>query len=430
MIKNLERDVSFFLSCGFLPHINEGILQDLFKKVDFASIQNNSNALYEKDERSLVDACDNALTSSFANIGEGYHIVPLSGGLDSRAILGYLVNAGLKDKIITVTYGIPGTYDYEISKLLAKKIGLAHTCLDLNRVKISSDSLLEAAVNGSSWTLLFDAMYNSLLVKEFGKDCTYWSGFIGGETAGSHLPANESKDWNTAKKHFLTYNRLTHSSAFLYPDYNILDSFPEEPIFDSALMNYDDQLDFSLRQANYIKRVVVLDDYKYRTPFLEEKWVGFMLSIPRKHRLNKKLFVSLLKTKFPELFKLPVTNNYGGSLFVASREYQLRKFLNRLNNKVSSFPLLKTNPLSALLKSFRIFYSNNYIDFGRAIQKRKDFQEVINENLSDLQRRKLIYWFDFSRLMDEHINKKADHTFLLMLLTALEISIKSESSKI
>ena len=42
-------------------------------------------------------------------------MVPLSGGLDSRTILAALLEAGLKDRITTVTYGTPGTWDYDIA---------------------------------------------------------------------------------------------------------------------------------------------------------------------------------------------------------------------------------------------------------------------------------------------------------------------------
>ena len=52
--------------------------------------------------------------AAFENVSEGHHIVPLSGGLDSRAILGGLLDAGLKDQITTVTFGTLGTWDYDI----------------------------------------------------------------------------------------------------------------------------------------------------------------------------------------------------------------------------------------------------------------------------------------------------------------------------
>lgn len=62
----------------------------------------------------------------------------LSGGLDSRAILGGLISAGLKDSIVTVTFGTPGTYDFDIGKKIATELGIKHELIDLTSVEMTS----------------------------------------------------------------------------------------------------------------------------------------------------------------------------------------------------------------------------------------------------------------------------------------------------
>ena len=80
------------------------------------------------------------------------HVVPLSGGLDSRIILGGLLKKGLKDSIITITFGTPGTLDYDIGIHIAKQLGIYYEALDLTKVCYDEKSLQCAAMEGGLWT--------------------------------------------------------------------------------------------------------------------------------------------------------------------------------------------------------------------------------------------------------------------------------------
>ena len=86
-------------------------------------------------EPALIDQGVAAIKARFQEADNGTHIVPLSGGLDSRAILAGLLDRGLKDQIIATTYGTPGTYDYDIGCRVAKKIGVKHKAFDLSTCK-------------------------------------------------------------------------------------------------------------------------------------------------------------------------------------------------------------------------------------------------------------------------------------------------------
>lgn len=65
--------------------------------------------------------------------GKGRLLVPLSGGLDSRAILGAVLECKPASDILAVTFGMPGTFDFEIGARLARETGLAHRALDVTR---------------------------------------------------------------------------------------------------------------------------------------------------------------------------------------------------------------------------------------------------------------------------------------------------------
>ena len=160
---------------------------------------------------------------------------------------------GIKERIITVSFGTPGTFDYEIGISLAKKFNLRHKAFDLTQIKIEEKSLIETAENGSSWTFIIDAFYNSLICKEFGKDSVYWSGFMGDNLAGSHLPKQPSDNWEEAKIFFIKCNKFIKSTKSIPKDYNPEKNLPLNPLIDKSIISYDDQLDICFRQQNILR---------------------------------------------------------------------------------------------------------------------------------------------------------------------------------
>lgn len=417
-------DISFFLSCGFMPTTNENSLFTFFNK---SNLEFRNNIEFKKDSESdIISEGVKALKKSFINIEGGEHIVPLSGGLDSRLILAELIDAGIKDKITAVTFGIPNSYDYEIPKLLTKKLGIKHVMIDLNRIEIENELLIDIAKKGSSHTFLFDAFYNSLINKKFGNKVIYWSGFVGGGVAGVHIPFNESETWIAAKKLFLKKNRIFSSINLSKPNYNIEDSLPLNPFLDRSIMSYDDQLHFGLRQQNYIKKVVIFDEFKYRTPFLNDKWVDFMFSIPREYRINNYIYKKILLNAHPILFSLPTTNNIGGSLYFSRHEYYYRKLLNLIYKKTKNYNDFNSKYLIPLWKNLNVYDEINYINFNYAIRNRQDYNVLVRNNIRDLKERSLVNWLDLDQIVQDHLSEKSDYGLPLILLSALEISLKSQ----
>jgi len=51
---------------------------------------------------------------------------------------------------------------------------------------------------------------------------------------------------------------------------------------------------------------------------------------------------------------------------------------------------------------------------------------LITENINDLKKRKVIDWFDPEQIWKDHMNRKANLGIALVLLTALEISLKCD----
>lgn len=422
-MRNYE-DIYSFLYFGFLtnnPYEKDKIL---LPELNLASIEHNST-VFNKSENDIIEEGVKALTSSYKNVSGDLHIVPLSGGCDSRAILAGLVNAGLESKIVTVTFGAPGSLDYELGAKLSRKLGLRHKQLDLTRIDLDYSRLVKTAQNGCSWTFLLDGFYNSLITDEYGKDATYWSGYMGGELAGSHLPLKENVSWGLAKQYFVEWNRFVRSINLTPSSYCPENSLPNHPLIDRSMLSYDEQLDFVFRQQNYIKRVVTFEGYTYKKPFLDTDWVRFILGLPRQYRIDNYIYKKVLLRAYPGFFALPTTNTYGGALSVSNTELKLRKALSKIRNRVDKRIALFGMNIDSIWNRLGVLRSSNYVEYNTALRSQKNFKDVIRQLIDELIERKIVDWIDINMIWDQHQKRKANHGEALILLAALELSLKN-----
>ena len=133
-MSSLDDQIKAFLYFGYLPHVPEGVELEPWAEPrnEFYDPELSSLSEDELIERGVV-----ALQAPYRDLDPNEtYVVSLSGGLDSRSILGGLINAGLKDNIVTVTYGTPGTYDFDIGKQISKQMGLKHELIDLTTVTL------------------------------------------------------------------------------------------------------------------------------------------------------------------------------------------------------------------------------------------------------------------------------------------------------
>jgi len=406
--------------------IDEKILKYLYfgyvprKLFDLAryKVGNKINNLSEDE---LIDLGIKKLNSVFNNISDNTHIIPLSGGLDSRAILAVLLDKGLKNYIETVTFGTPGTWDYEIGNLVAKKSKVNHHKFDLTKIKITQEGLLKSVKEeGAAWTWLFDSYYNRLVYNNFGHDVCYWTGFMGDNLVGSHLQREDNTNWNVALYHFCRKNIFSKSMSLIPVNYSPIRNLPKNPLLDLNIMGYDEQLDLAIRQKYSIKPLILAPGYKYKIPFLDPGWVKFSLNIPRKYRYNQYLYKEILKKAYPNLFSLPTKTNLGLPLDAPKWQRELRRFKLRARSALNRFfpgGHWGINPMV------------NYIDFDRGLRERKDLKTVVYENIQDLKNRKIVEWIDIDNIWKRHQNKIANHADALILLASLEINLKAEDEK-
>jgi hypothetical protein len=366
-----------------------------------------------------VEALHRAFRATIGNtIAEKTHILPLSGGLDSRAILGGLLENVDKNQIQAVTFGTPGTWDYEIGQQVAQEAGVRCKAIDLTASdwRWDMDGLRETAVQLETPIWLFDAYVNRQIPQYFGTEAVYWSGFMGDPLAGSHLLPTDSVNWELARSRFVKRNRFAHSMKLSPPDYVAENDLPDGPLLAADLLSYDEQLDFTIRQCCLIRNIVLPQGYDYQTPFLHPEWVEFILNAPRQYRVGQTLYKHVLQAAYPKLFALPTKTNNGLPLS-ASRwceAVEINKL--RVRNRIGRY--LPWVDLGVPLQI-------NYIDFAHGLRHRADLRQVVYESIEALRKRRIIDWLDMEAIWQRHQRKQANHADALTLLASLEIHLQA-----
>ena len=412
-----KEEISSFLYFGYIPQIPDDVYQQPWAKNQF---ETSREELRNLSEPQLIAKGVHALKAAFDNISQGNHIIPLSGGLDSRAILGRLLDAGLKEQITTVTFGTPGTWDYDIGSYVAKRMDLRHEAIDLTKVELKQALLEETAINMGACIWLFDAFYNRLIGKRFGEDAIYWSGFMGDPLTGSHLLLKDSESWDMALNKFAERGRFSTSIDLTHSEFRLKDMLPRYPILDQSRLCYDEQLDFAIRQQFYIRTLVLPKGYKYQTLFLHSEWVNFILGVPRRYRVNQYLYIEILKKAYPKLFSLSIKSNLG----LPYESSRLQKLTRKVKLKIQS----------SCRKYLPQIYSGvapgiNYIDFDWALRNRKDIKTLVYGNIQNLKKRRIVDWIDIDGIWKRHQRKQENHADALTLLASLEINLKAQQRK-
>jgi len=339
------------------------------------------------------------------------HAVPLSGGLDSRAILSLLLEFTEARNISTYTFGTPGTFDYDIGNFVAKKAGTQHTAYPMTEYLYTMDELLDLSKRFQHQTILFFHPPVWEIDKRF-KDHVIWSGFMGDPTAGSVMPKNPSILLEDAKDHFLNKSPLRSDMLLNCPRTDLYPLIDWDG-FNYNHLSYEEQLNFRNRQLKYIVPQLLYPEYEYKTPFLYPVFFNFMLSLPNKYRKGQFLYKKMFLQHFPCLFLLRTKKNLGLPLTACRFRTKSRAIRIKIQKEINKILPLVVNP------------SINYLDFDWCLRKRNDLKKIVYDSIVDLKMRKLIDWIDFDTLWNEHMGKKKNNAAALMILASLEIHMKA-----
>jgi len=411
----MRRLLSEFLYYGYLPsHPVQ------FSHLPWATIPpTGTSALHGQAD--FVAAGAECLLSAFRLLRDAESskcIVPLSGGLDSRTVLAGLMQRIPKDRITAVTFGFPGSIDYEIASRVAEFLGIEHVSIDLTEVEITRGKILDAQ-RGLPPAWAFDRFFNQLISLRFGANVTYWSGYMGDALAGAHLPIVESRSWRDAVSAFASRRRFIRSLALFPADYDPQDAFPDHPVLELEALSCDDQLDFVFRQESTIRHAVTAAEYDYRTPFLHPGWVNFVRSVPRAQRLHSQLYREVLGRAFPEAFDVKAMNTHG--LPIAA-PFWLILLKSRADKLLSAI-------WSRIVNAPRQNRHVNYIDFDEGFRLREDLRHLATEAMASLKERGLLHWLDPMEVLEKHLLRKGNHGLAISLLISLELTLVAQDNR-
>jgi hypothetical protein len=238
-------------------------------------------------------------------------ILPLSGGLDSRAILGALTRTYPRERIHCVTVGEPRNAEVLGAARACATHGLKHTVIDPNTyvwdaatsVHRTRAAFRELGVYSSFGSALFDSMATAT---GSGAKSVFLSGFLGDAVTGSHLRYGAFDPNRDAIDAFIAHNACLASAdvGFARP---IFASFVERwhdrlrSAGHSGMTAYD-ILDLGFRQALRIRWVTTISGARAFSPFTHPALVGYWYTVGAGRREGQSLYKAELLRQYPEIF--------------------------------------------------------------------------------------------------------------------------------
>jgi asparagine synthetase B (glutamine-hydrolysing) len=408
-----------FLHYGYLPQLD--MREDL---IDWLSLSREEILAYQRrwqkvtlDE--VIQTGVSILRESFAREGssdDGPHYVLLSGGLDSRVILAALLEQeSISDDVEALTSGIPGTWDYEIGRQVAREAGVTSRRIDLRAVAWEMEKLVDMVSALPCPVPVLNAFLHARLFAEHGDRGVYWSGFMGDPLAGSHLSETQVNSKARARRQFAAGQRLTKEATLTHPSYRPEKVIERFSFVDPTLVDYSAQLDFGVRQWGFIRPQILQAGYCHRIPFLNADWTNFMVSLPRNYKHQQVAYEQILLHAFPELFTLPTKANLGLPLSVSPWRWyaeRIRLAAGDAGRRWNAEEWVGPDP------------RQNYVSIGKELRK-SPLKEIAATNLANLQKRNVIDRVDIEEIWRSHQREEGNYFKALDLLVSLEIYLKT-----
>lgn len=342
------------------------------------------------------------------------HVVPLSGGLDSRGILGALLEHTEARCISTYTFGTPGTYDYEIGNSVAKAAGTKHLKLPLTSYKYTIDSLLAISSRVDFQTCLF-LHPDVAAVDEYCRGKLVWSGAIIDVFFGRHEHLVRAIDWAGAKRNFIRENLFVKSVDMARGPIDELIPFIEGENCPRGDLVFEHILDLINRQLKFIAPHVLMKGYNFRVLFTDVDLVQFCLGLGEECLSSQMLYKGILLRAFPRLFRMATKTAGGLPLEASWFHLGLHTCRRAFTQRFSRFRK----------RCGRVNPRCNYIDFAAGLRERDDLQCVVKRCVEDLRGRCILPTIDFDSLWRQHLSGESDHAFALLVLASLELHLKA-----
>ena len=232
--------------------------------------------------------------------------IPLSGGRDSRALLGAALRTFPNRRIHCFTFGPEGSEDVIGARAACRRVGIAHQVVHPDTVEWNLDALtdeMRRRLNDRRGIAPIDGMtIFGALASRIPPELPVLSGFLGIVAGGKHLgEADRAGDDSRVLDRFFSHNRAVLEERpksmfrkFLASHERLLGYWPGLSKFDL--------LDFGFRQRLRIRSSVT---GSFRNPvrvYEHRRWIEYWFSRPIAERINYEKYDALLEDAFPLIF--------------------------------------------------------------------------------------------------------------------------------
>jgi len=406
-------DYEKYLYFGYVPRWSEASLDWLncdFQS-EFGKGVDDESWWIREGVKTLKNTMANEIASTDSH---AFHILLLSGGLDSRVILGALLEHVPPSQIIIATYGIPGAWDFEIAKFITRRFGLRHELFNLVGESWDIDQLIKAATRLTLPVSVYQSYVRQKINNHFGTECIYWSGFLGDAVGGR---SNSSPFYD--KLEVVKFIFEKDYPGRMYSDKeswnNIINKILVEIPWDrlnQPKYHLEQQLNFGIVERDDTRPVVIVNGFNFRTPFLNKDWVAFMSNVPYKWLYDKYLYKRIIMECYKELSKLPAKATAGMPLNSSKQKVFFGKAIARIKPYIVRRDPYRSHP--------RI----SYINWRESLCHKGPLQETVYTTLESLKKRTIFNNEDIDKWWQEHLSRQKDHTIWIMNLSSLELLIK------
>ncbi len=406
-----EINIQSFLRLGYFIDFDE-----VWQPIDFSRI--DTQAYADADTEDLIRLGIEKFRDSIDALfdANGDHVVPISGGFDSRLILGALLERTAAKNVQTYTFGVPGCYDFELGSQIAQVVGTRHHAFSFPHLNYHRDELLDVANRTGRQAVLFHHppvwTLDRLLA---GADI--WSGYVGDAVVGSHLHDPPSATLDEAKRVHLRGRTFVRSTKLYRAEENEFVPRMGGGRQDPRQLSWDEQVLFDEAVAKFTAPLVLFKGFRYLTPLINSPWMDFMFSVPAKHRLGERLMLQIARRAYTTLFDLPSKNRLGHGFAASDRRVRLKFWTNRARKLAHQFFPAVNYP------------NHQYNDFNEALRSSPTARSLVQGCISDLRRRGVIDWIDVDSLWQRHDARVANHADALIVLASLELVLCARESR-
>jgi asparagine synthase (glutamine-hydrolysing) len=275
-------------------------------------------------------------------------LLPLSGGLDSRYVLFTALEIVDSSRIAAMTYGTPGTYDFEIGKKIAKLAGIKHIEYPLTKENYTTDAIINNCKD-TDGQISFTTEAPIEIFQDFANHGeVILSGYVGDAIVGNKA----NKNANEGKKSIILKDALVKGNDPLtkYIDPSLLESsFYYDIVLKSSLNDFEYWF-FINHFTKYSLHCVfkLREHFNYINPFIDYKFTDYVINLPFSLRENQKLYRKLLREKFPNFSNIPCKPYRGAPLkasfikrFVAHQQDRVLHYCFGIDKRINKIDLFR-----------------------------------------------------------------------------------------